>query len=128
MATPTFVSNHTASAVVKYFVPKINTQFGGTYTFATGRTYYNPNSEGFLTDRASNYNDLSLNISYLTHLWDQFTIVYFSVSNVFGAENVFGYNYSLKPNSNGVYDAVAVEPGARRFWFLGVFISLNVKQ
>jgi dTDP-4-dehydrorhamnose 3,5-epimerase-like enzyme len=128
MATPTFVSNHTASAVVKYFVPGINTLFGGTYTFATGRTYYNPNNQGFLTDRASNYNDLSLNLSYLTHLWDQFTIIYFSVSNVLGAENVFGYNYSLNPNSNGVYDAVAVEPGARRFWFLGVFISLNVKQ
>jgi hypothetical protein len=128
MATPTFVSNHTVSAVVKYFVPKINTQFGGTYTFATGRTYYNPNSVGFLTERAGNYNNLSLNISYLTHLWNQFTIVYFSVSNVLGAENIFGYNYSLYPNSNGVYDAVAVEPGARRFWFLGIFISLNVKQ
>jgi len=128
LATPTFVSNHTASAVVKYFVPKINTLFGGTYTFATGRTYYNPNSDGFLTDRASHYNDLSLNISYLTHLWKQFTIIYFSVSNVLGAENVFGYNYSLRPNNNGVYDAIAVEPGAKRFWFLGIFISLDVKQ
>jgi len=128
LATPTFVSNHTASAVVKYFVPKINTQFGGTYTFATGRTYYNPNSDGFLTDRAGTYNDLSLNISYLTHLWNQFTIVYFSVSNVLGSENIFGYNYSLQPNSNGTYDSKAVIPGARRFWFLGVFISLNVKQ
>jgi len=127
-ATPTFVSNHTVAAVVKYFVPKINTQFGGTYTFATGRTYYNPNSEGFLTDKAGNYNDLSLNISYLTHLWNQFTIVYFSVSNVLGSENIFGYNYSLKPNSNGIYDATVVEPGAKRFWFLGIFISLDVKQ
>jgi len=128
LATPTFVSNHTASAVVKYFVPKINTQFGGTYTFATGRTYYNPNTDGFLTDRAGTYNDLSLNISYLTHLWKQFTIVYFSVSNVLGSENIFGYNYSLQPNSNGIYDSKAIIPGAKRFWFLGVFISLDVKQ
>ena len=127
LATPTFVSDHTASAVVKYFVPKINTLFGGTYTFATGRTYYNPNNDGFLTDKASNYNDLSLNISYLTHLWKQFTIIYFSVSNVLGANNVFGYNYSLKPNSNGLYDGIPVVPGAKRFWFLGVFISLETK-
>ncbi len=128
MATPTFVSDHTASLVVKYWIPKFNCQVGGSYTFATGRTYYNPNSEGFLTDRADNYNDLSLNISYLTHLWNQFTIVYFSVSNVLGADNIYGYNYSLRPNSNGVYDAVPIEPGAKRFWFLGVFISLDVKQ
>jgi len=128
MATPAFVSNHTASLVVKYFIPKINCQVGGSYTFATGRTYYNPNSEGFLTDRASNYNDLSLNLSYLTHLWKQFTIVYFSVSNVLGADNVFGYQYSLKPDSQGIYDSRPVVPGAKRFWFLGVFVSLDVKQ
>lgn len=127
LATPTFVSNHTASAVVKYYIPKINAQVGGTYTFATGRSYYNPNSEGFLTDKASNYNDLSLNISYLTHLWDQFTIIYFSVSNVLGADNVFGYNYSARPGSDGMYDAWAVTPGAKRFWFLGMFISLSAK-
>ncbi len=128
LATPTFVSNHTAAAVVKYYVPKINTLFGGTYTFATGRAYYNPNSDGFLTDRAGTYNDLSLNISYLTHIWKQFTIVYFSVSNVLGAKNIFGYNYSQKPNSNGIYESSAIIPGANRFWFLGVFISLDVKQ
>ncbi len=125
--TPPFVSNHTASMVVKYYVPKVNTQFGGTYTFASGRTYFNPNSDGFLTDRTGHYNDLSLNISYLTHLWKQFTIIYFSVSNVLGADNVFGYNYSLKPNSNGIYDSRAVVPGAKRFWFLGIFISLESK-
>lgn len=128
LATPTFVSNHTASAVVKYYIPKINALLGGTYTFATGRTYYNPNSDGFLTDRAGTYNDLSLNISYLTHLWDQFTIIYFSVSNVLGADNIYGYNYSTSPGIDGTFASAAVAPAAKRFWFLGVFISLDVKQ
>lgn len=127
LATPTFVSDHTASAVVKYYVAAINTQFGGTYTFTTGRTYYNPNSDGFLTDRTGTYNNLSLNISYLTHLWQQFTIVYFSVSNVLGTNNIFGYNYSLKPDSNGNYGSYAITPGAKRFWFIAVFISFNTK-
>jgi len=59
----------------------------------------------------------------------RYRIVKFIVKpEVLGSENIFGYNYSLQPNSNGIYDSKAIIPGAKRFWFLGVFISLDVKQ
>jgi len=123
-ATPTFVSNHNLRGVAKYFIGKISTQIGLGYAFASGRPYYNPNNAEFLTDRTKHYHNLSLNLSYLTNLWNNFTIIHFSVSNLLGFDNVFGYNYSTTPDDNGIYQAYAVGPEAKRFFFLGVFISL----
>ena len=123
-ATPYFVSNHNLSLVYKQYIPKIASQLGFTYKFASGRPYYNPENPEFMTDRTKTYNDLSFNISYLTHLWDNFTIVYFSLSNLLGWEQSFGYRYSQNPDDNGNYPSYEIKPGARRFIFLGVFVSI----
>ncbi len=123
MATPIFVSKHNARAVVKYFIVKINTQLGLTYTFASGRPYENPNSSDFLSDKTKAYHDLSFNFSFLTELWNNFTIIYFSIGNVFGRDNVYGYHYTK--NSSGKYERMAIGPQAKRFLFLGLFISFT---
>jgi len=123
-ATPYFVSDHNLSVVYKHFFPKISSQVGITYKFASGRPYYNPESADFLADRTKAYHDLSFNISYLTNLWDNFTIVYFSVGNVLGWKQSFGYRYSLNPDTNGNYESYEIKPGAKRFFFLGVFVSI----
>lgn len=124
MATPYFVSNHNLSVVYKHFLPKISSQIGMTYKYASGRPYYNPGNPKFMSDRTKAYNDLSFNFSYLTSIWDNFTIVHFSIGNVFGWEQSFGYRYSLNPDSAGNYESYEIEPGAKRFLFLGVFISI----
>lgn len=95
-----------------------------TYKYASGRPYYNPGNPKFMSDRTKAYNDLSFNFSYLTSIWDNFTIVHFSIGNVFGWEQSFGYRYSLNPDSAGNYESYEIEPGAKRFLFLGVFISI----
>jgi hypothetical protein len=123
-ATPTFVSTHNLSTVVKWYVPILHTQFGATYSFSSGRTYFNPNNPDFLSDKTGSYNNLSLNVSYLTNIFKKFTIIYFSVGNIFGVENIYGYHYSTKPNTEGVYKSFPVKSGAKRFVFLGVFISI----
>jgi hypothetical protein len=123
-AVPEFVSNHNLSVVYKYFISKISSQIGFTYKLGSGRTYYNPSNPVFLGDKTKPYQDLSFNISYLTELWDKFTIVYFSLGNVLGFDNNFGYRYSLYPDSQGNYSSVPVKPGAKRFVFLGVFIPI----
>ncbi|MCF8233706.1 MAG: TonB-dependent receptor [Bacteroidales bacterium] len=124
-ATPDFVSDHNFRAVGKYFVSQINSQVGLTYTFASGRPYNDPNKKDFMDERTIAYHDVSLNISYLTSLWDNFTVVYFSIGNLLDREHVFGYNYSPNPNEQGIYEPMAVKPMAKRFIFLGVFISLT---
>jgi len=120
LAQPTFATPHTLSLVFKRWIPEITTYLGFTYTFATGRPYYNPGNPVFNGDKTKNYNNLSFNASYLVNLFDNFTVVYFSVTNILGFNNVFGYRYS----SDGSYKE-AIVPTTLRSAFLGVFISLG---
>ncbi len=124
MATPIFVSDHNLTVVFKNYIPAITTQVGMTWKLASGRPYFNPGNSEFLGDRTKPYNDLSMNISYLTNLWDHFTIVHFSVGNVFGSDHTFGYRYSLNPDAQGEYNVMAIKPGAKRFLFMGIFVSI----
>ncbi|RLD58796.1 MAG: TonB-dependent receptor [Bacteroidetes bacterium] len=123
-AVPTFVSKHNLALVYKYFIMKINTQVGFTYSLSSGRTYYNPNTIDFLSDKTKAYQDLSFSASYLTTIMNCFTIVHFSVSNVLGHDNVFGYRYGTVQNADGSYNSRAVTPTAKRFVLLAVFVSI----
>ena len=52
-------------------------------------------------------------------------IIHFSVTNVLGRDNVFGYQYSLVPDDSGRYAGIPIGQPAKRFIFLGVFITLT---
>lgn len=119
-ATPPFAARHTLNIVYKKFIEKISSQIGATYTFASGRTYYNPNSSIFLGNKTKDFQNFSVNVSYLTHVLKQFTVVYFSVNNLPGFKNVYGYEYS----ENGQRRR-SIEPPARRNFFLGMFITIG---
>lgn len=120
LATPPFATPHTFSFVFKYWLQDITTFVGVTYSFATGRPYFNPNNPEFLGDRAKNYHNLSLNFSYITSFFDNFTVVFFSVDNLIGYNNVFGYRYS----TDGTIKSPVVAP-ALRTAFIGMFISIG---
>ncbi len=120
LAVPTFATPHTVSVVFKRWIPEITTYIGFTYSFATGRPYYNPNNPVYLGDKTKNYNNLSFNASYILNIFDNFTVVYFSVTNIAGFSNVFGYRYS----SDKSYRE-AIVPATLRSAFLGIFISLE---
>jgi hypothetical protein len=128
LATPSFISDHNINAVVKYFVPKLQSLFGLTYSYASGRPYLNPNSTDFMKDRTKSYNDVSMNLSYLTHFFGNFTIIYCSVSNVFGFNNVYGYHYSTIADASGQFAQREIKPDAKRFAMIAVFISLEKKK
>ena len=121
-ATPRFASRHNFSWVIKQFITPIRTQVGATYTFASGRPFNNPNLTGFQNDKTMSFHDLSLNAAVLLK---QNIILYMSSSNVFGRENIFGYQYASQPNGQGVYERQAIRQGAKRFLFLGLFITLS---
>ncbi|MDY0780030.1 TonB-dependent receptor [Tenacibaculum sp. IB213877] len=121
-ATPNFASKHNVSVVGKYWVDDWKTQLGLSYSFASGRSYTNPNEGGFLNQKTKNYNSVSLNAAYLI---SQQKILYFSVNNVLGTKNVYGYNYKNELNNNGFYDRQAIIPAADRFFFVGFFWSIS---
>lgn len=118
---PGFVSNHNLSVVGKRFIESIKSQVGATYSFASSRKYNNPNEEEFLNGRTPSYHDLSFNISYL---YSNQIIVHAMVNNVLGINNIFGYEYGNELGENGLYASQPVVPAAKRFLFLGVFITL----
>jgi hypothetical protein len=120
LASPTFSAPHTFSIVAKRWIPEIASMVGLTYTFATGRPYFNPNTPEFLGDRAKNYQNLSLNASILTSVFNNFTVVFFSVDNLLGYENIYGYNFSI----DGTRSAPILPPVLRSV-FIGMFISLG---
>ncbi len=122
VAIPSFASKHNLSVVYKHFVNSLKSQFSGTFSFASPRTYNNPNSTEFNGSLTPVYLDLSLSISYLA---TQNIIIYGSVTNVLGRENVFGYNYSNTPNNQGEFVGLANKLPAPRFIFLGVFITFS---
>lgn len=121
-ATPDFVADQTLSVVTKYFVTDWKSQISLTNSFSTGRPYNNPNETKFMNGKTKSYNSLSLSWAYL--LTTQ-KILYFSVSNVLGTQNVFGYDYARNPDATGTYNRQAVTPTADRFFFVGFFWTIS---
>lgn len=127
LTTPNFVANHSLSIVTKYWITDWKSQIGFTNSFSSGRPYNNPNELKFMNGKTKSYNSLSFNWAYL--LTSQ-KILYLSISNVLGTKNVFGYNYSTSPDSNGFFDRTEIQPTADQFFFIGYFwtISNNKKD
>lgn len=128
LATPSFISDNNVNAVFKYFVPKLQSLIGLTYSYASGRPYFNPNSTDFMKDKTKSYNDVSMNLSYITSFFGNYTIVYCSVSNIFGFNNVYGYHYSTIADASGHFAQHEINPQAKRFAMIAVFISLEKKK
>lgn len=128
--TPNFAAKHTANLVVKKFFQKLNTQLNANYQFATGRPYYDIrfNTQGNkfeITDQGHtlNYNSLSFSAAYLTSIKKAFAVAVFSITNVLGSKQVYGYNYSFDGSNK-----VEINPSAGRFYFLGIFLSWGVDR
>ena len=131
---PNFAANNTLSLVVKRFIMKWKTGISGTYSFATGRPYYNLqynyiNNKYFLADQGKTkaYNTLGLSAYYVPSVGKTNaktnTVLFASVTNVLGYNLVYNYNYSY----NGLYRE-PITPPAKRFYFIGAFFSWGINR
>ena len=131
---PNFAAKHTASLVVKKFITEWKAGFNATYTFATGRPYYNflynyPDNKFSIADqgRTRNYNSMGISAEYLPSLGKQdaktFIVLFASVTNLLGQNQVYGYNYSY----NGL-NKEPILPPAKRFYFIGCFLSWGIDR
>ena len=133
-AQPGFAANHTASLVVKKFVTPLKTNINGSYTYATGRPYFNPNkpSDQFLSDRTKDFHSMSLSFNYLPNIGKKtntFVVWVLSINNVLGANQVYNYSYSNRlREADGSLRAHPIGPPAKRFIFLGCFISIGTDR
>ncbi|HVX24908.1 MAG TPA: TonB-dependent receptor [Parafilimonas sp.] len=131
---PNFAAHHTASIVMKKFITKWKTGFNVTYSFASGRPYYD-----FLYNVADNkyniadqgktkdYNSMGFSAEYLPNIGNNkartFIVLFASVNNVLGQNQVYGYNYSF----NGL-NKEPILPPAKRFYFIGCFLSWGIDR
>lgn len=120
--TPSFVADHSLSIVTKYWISDWKSQVGLTNSFSSGRPYNNPNDVQFMNGKTRSYNNLSASWAYL--LSPQ-KILYFSVSNVLGNKNIYGYEYANNADVNGVYRSKPITPTADRFFFVGFFWTIS---
>jgi hypothetical protein len=127
---PNFAADHTVSLVTKRWVTKINTGFNFTYSYATGRPYYNfqkNNGTGkyIVADegKTMDFHNLGFSMNYVRQVKSAYAVVVASVTNVLNSSQVYGYNYSY----NGLRKE-AITPPAKQFFFVGLFLSWGVDR
>jgi vitamin B12 transporter len=131
---PSFAAKHTASLVLKHFVLPWKTEFNASYNFATGRPYYRIDYDNSLNKykvsdegKTINYNSLSFSINYLPNIGKKnpkaFIVWVLNVTNVFGQQQIFSYNY----NYSGTRKEAVTAP-AKRFVYIGCFISFGIDR
>jgi hypothetical protein len=124
---PSFISTHTFSAVIKYFIRKANTYAGLTYMYASPKTWYNPALQASASDQTRAFNDLSLNITSILPLFGSYCAVLLNVSNVLGFDNVYGYHYATSPDPDGNYTRYPILPQTKRFFIIGFYYIFSTK-
>ncbi len=124
---PGFAANHTVNVVMKQWVEKIASMFSMTYSYASGRPYFNPNlpTEQFMKERTIAYHNMGLQINYLTTIGKANAVLIFNVNNVLGNKQVYGYRFAENKGVDNQYRSEAVTPMARRFYFAGIYLSIG---
>ncbi|KEY18078.1 TonB-dependent receptor [Kaistella antarctica] len=130
---PSFASKHTLSFVAKKFVTDWKTGFNLSYTYASGRPFYNfqtdNNGDYFLNTQGKlkDFNALNFSLNYLPNLGKKdakaFTILVLSVNNILGQKNIYGYQFS-----NDGLRSKPILPSASTFVFIGAFISFGIDR
>lgn len=126
-SVPTFAAKHTLNVVLKQFVTSIATNFSLTYTYSSGRPYYNPNlpMNKFLSDRTIDYHNIGFQVNYLTQIGKANTVFIFNINNLIGNQQVYGYHFASKPNPQGVFRGEAITPMAKRSIFFGAYLTIG---
>lgn len=107
-AMPGFASEHNLSVVYKRFFEKLKTYGSITYSYASSRSYHDPNLPGFMNSKMNPYNDISLSLTYLMRFFGKQAVMHLMVNNLTGFNNVYGYNYSNVRNEAGQYDSTPI--------------------
>ena len=130
---PDYAATHTASIVMKRFFTDLKAGVNVTYSFATGRPYYNfminNNTKYYIADqgKTKDYSSLNFSAEYVPSLGKKnaktFVVLFASMTNVLGYTPVFGYSYSF---SGQVKQPIGLP--ADRFYFIGCFLSWGVDR
>ena len=101
-----------------------------TYTYASGRPYYNHNRPAteFMKDRTIDFNTMGFQFNYLTQIGKSYAVLILNMSNVLGSRQVYNYRFATIKDNEGIYRSEAITPMAKRFFFVGAYISIGVDR
>jgi hypothetical protein len=119
-ATPIFISNNNLNVVTKYTIGKTGFNISATYSYASGRPYYDPTSSTFLGGRAPDYQNLAVQLNYIFTVKKLFGVIYISGDNVTNHKNVLGYRYTYP-----ALEKYPILPAMYRSVFVGVLLSIT---
>jgi hypothetical protein len=120
---PSFAPKHNLSVVIKHFVPSLKSLIGASFTYNDGYSFTNPNvDKSEMNAKTKSFQNLSLSWSYLPK---PNVIIHLACTNVLGRDNVFGYSFSPKANTEGIFESIPQGQIAPRFLFLGIFLTLS---
>ncbi|HEY0679783.1 MAG TPA: TonB-dependent receptor [Chitinophagaceae bacterium] len=130
LTQPSFAAKHTLNIVAKRFVNILSTQFNATYSYASGRPYHDPNKsdKGFMNSRTIEYHSLGLQANYLRTFGNINAVFIMNISNALGSKQVFGYRFANVANAQGEYASEAMTPMAKRFIFIGMYLSIGADR
>lgn len=117
LSTPQYATRHNACFTAKYYLPCLKTYVGMAESFASGRPYHDPGKPGYMNSRTKPYNSLDFSLTFLI---SPKVILYTSLGNVLGRDNVFNYTYSDDGQTR-----TPVRVPRSRFFYIGLFISLK---
>jgi len=124
LAIPSYVSEHNLSVVYKRFLESLRTYASVTYSFASSRSYHDPNLSGFMNAKTQPYNDISLSLTYIMELFGKQSVLHLMVNNLAGFDNIYGYNFSNTLNAAGKYESTPIKSPFERQVILLVSIML----
>jgi vitamin B12 transporter len=129
---PTFATPHTASVAIKRFFSEIKFSANLSYAIAGGRPYYEirDDAEGhskvFTAGKTNMYNQMNLSFAYLFTIFKKwkkadFSGIGFGINNVFGTQQIFGYNFS-----HDGFNRMPITLPATRSYYFGLFMSFGI--
>jgi hypothetical protein len=123
-AIPTFASTHSISVVYKHWMSSWKSLISCSAAYSTPRVYNDPNQAAFNDSQTTPFRSLNLSWSYLPR---PHIIFYGAVTNVLGFNNQFGSQFSSQADINGIYAKADILPSAKRFIFVGCFLTFTKK-
>lgn len=119
-ARPSFAPKHTFNLVAMRGTADVHWQFSATYTFSSGRSYYNPLNKVFMGDKTQHNHNLSLGITHLPGWIKGFSAFNLNVNNILGLKNVYGYRYAYDGSRRE-----AIFPPAKRSILLSFLMNID---
>ena len=119
-ARPSFAPQHTFNLVAMRITANARWQFSGTYTFSSGRSYYNPLNPVFMSDRTQHNHNFSIGVNYLPTWIKGFSAFNLNLNNVFGFKQVYGYRYAYDGSRR-----TAILPPARSSILLSFLMNID---